>query len=113
MRGSAAGAVRRPPHSPALDGRSFIALTRPRLPLMCYVQVSRTPASQNHPRTPTTGVREAPRHEIAGRRGLGSAAAIYGDLRSSSVGFREVGITVTRHFDGLICRGERAPPALG
>ncbi len=39
------------------------------------VQVSRSPASQNHPCAPTTGVREAPRHEIAGRKGLGFAAA--------------------------------------
>ena len=29
------------------------------------MQVSRTPASQNHPRAPATGVREAPRDEIA------------------------------------------------
>jgi hypothetical protein len=29
------------------------------------VQVFRTPASQNHPPAPTTGVREAPRDEIA------------------------------------------------
>ena len=29
------------------------------------MQVSRTPASQNHPPAPTTGVREAPRDEIA------------------------------------------------
>jgi hypothetical protein len=77
------------------------------------VQVSRTPASQNHPRAPTTGVREAPRHEIAGRKGLGSAAAIYGDLRSASVCFREAGTTDARQFDGLTGRGERAPPALG
>src|ERR1700731_4056116 len=77
------------------------------------VQVSRTPASQNRSRAPTTGVREAPRHEIAGRKGLGFAAAIYGDLRSASVCFREVGITATLHFDGLIWGGERASPALG
>jgi hypothetical protein len=77
------------------------------------VQVSRTPASRNHPRAPTTGVREAPRHEIAGRKGLGFAAAIYGDLRRASVCFREAGTTDTLDFDGLICRGERAPPGLG
>ena len=76
------------------------------------VQVSRTPASQNHPRAPTTGVREAPRHEIAGRKGLGFGAAIYGDLRRASVCFREAGTTDALHFDGLIGRGERAPPAL-
>ena len=29
------------------------------------LQVSRTPTSQNHPPAPTTGVREAPRDEIA------------------------------------------------
>jgi Peptide methionine sulfoxide reductase len=77
------------------------------------VQVSRTPASRNHPRAPTTGVREAPRHEIAGRKGLGFAAAIYGDLRRASVCFRKAGTTDTLDFDGLICRGERAPPGLG
>ena len=77
------------------------------------VQVSRTPASQNHPRAPTTGVREAPRHEIAGRKGLCFAAAIYGDLRSASVCFREAGTTDARQVDGLTGRGERAPPALG
>src|SRR6202022_723367 len=77
------------------------------------VQVSRTPASQNHPRALAAGVREAPRHEIAGRKGLGFAAAIYGDLRSASVGFREAGTTDTLRFDGLIGRGKRAPPALG
>ena len=59
------------------------------------------------------GVREAPRHEIAGRKGLGIAAAIYGDLRRAIVWFREVGTTDALHFDGLISRGERAPPALG
>src|SRR5438132_12312775 len=67
----------------------------------------------NHPRAPTTGVREAPRHEIAGRKGLGFAAAIYGDLRSASVCFREAGTTDARQVDGLTGRGERAPPALG
>jgi hypothetical protein len=77
------------------------------------VQVSQTPASQNHPRAPTTGVREAPRHEIAGRKGLCFAAAIYGDLRSASVCFREAGTTDARQVDGLTGRGERAPPALG
>src|SRR6202040_704687 len=77
------------------------------------VQVSRTPASQKHPRAPTTGVREAPRHEIAGRKGLCFAAAIYGDLRSASVCFREAGTTDARQFDGLTGRGERAPSALG
>src|ERR1700732_2289375 len=78
-----------------------------------HVQVSRTPASQQHPRAPTTGVREAPRHEIAGRKGLCFAAAIYGDLRSASVCFREAGTTDARQFDGLTGRGERAPSALG
>lgn len=78
-----------------------------------FVQVSRTPASQKHPRAPTTGVREAPRHEIAGRKGLCFAAAIYGDLRSASVCFREAGTTDARQFDGLTGRGERAPSALG
>ncbi len=66
-----------------------------------YVQVSRTPASQNHPRAPTTGVREAPGHEIAGRKGLGFGAVIYGDLRRASVCFREVGTTDAPPFDGL------------
>ena len=61
----------------------------------------------------TTGVREAPRHEIAGRKGLCFAAAIYGDLRSASVCFREAGTTDARQVDGLTGRGERAPPALG
>ena len=59
------------------------------------------------------GVREAPRHEIAGRKGLGIAAPIYGDLRRVIVWFRKVGTTDALHFDGLIGRGERAPPALG
>jgi hypothetical protein len=59
------------------------------------VQVSRAPASQNIHAPPTTGVREAPRHEIAGRKGLGFGAAIYGDLRRASVCFREVGTTDT------------------
>jgi len=77
------------------------------------VQVSRTPASQNHPRAPTTGVREAPRHEIAGRKGLGFGAANYGDLMRAGVFFREVGTTDAMQFDGLIGRGERALPALG
>ena len=77
------------------------------------VQVSRAPASRNHPRAPTTGVREAPRYEIAGRKGLGFAAAIYGDLRRTSVCFREAGTTDTLDCDGLICRGERTPPGLG
>src|ERR1700730_5175656 len=77
------------------------------------VQFARTPASQTHPRALAAGVREAPRHEIAGRKGLGFAAAIYGDLRSASVCFREAGTTDTLRFDGLIGRGERAPPALG
>ena len=81
--------------------------------MTAYVQVSRTPASQKHPRAPTTGVREAPRHEIAGRKGLCFAAAIYGDLRSASVCFREAGTTDARQFDGLTGRGERAPSALG
>ncbi len=81
--------------------------------MSALVQVSRTPASQNHPRAPTTGVREAPRHEIAGRKGLCFAAAIYGDLRSASVCFREAGTTDARQVDGLTGRGERAPPALG
>src|SRR6202045_2837530 len=67
--------------------------------MSAIVQVSRTPASQNHPRAPTTGVREAPRHEIAGRKGLCFAAAIYGDLRSASVCFREAGTTDARQVD--------------
>src|SRR3981189_1258528 len=74
------------------------------------VQVSRTPASQKHPRAPTTGVREAPRHEIAGRKGLCFAAAIYGDLRSASVCFRYAGTTDARQFGGLTGRGERERP---
>ena len=44
------------------------------------VQVFWTPASRNHPRAQTTGVREAPRHEIAGRKGLDFVDAIYGDV---------------------------------
>jgi hypothetical protein len=77
------------------------------------VQVSRTPASQNHPRAPATGVREAPRHEIASRKALGFAAAIYGDLRRASVCFREAGTKDALDFGGLIGRGERESPALG
>jgi hypothetical protein len=42
------------------------------------VQVSRTPASKNHPRAPTTGVREAPRHEIAGRHAA-TAVVLFAD----------------------------------
>ena len=82
-------------------------------PMSAFVQVSRTPASQNDPRAPTADVREAPRHEIAGRKELGFRRRIYGDLRSASVAFREVETTGTLHFDGLIGRGKRAPPALG
>ena len=70
---------------------------------------SRTP----HSHAPTTGVRETPRHEIAGRKRLGFADAIYGDLRRASVSFRGVGTTDAQEFDGLIGRGERTPPALG
>jgi hypothetical protein len=95
----------------ALDSSEFHRSHSPST--SAYVQVSRTPASQNHPRAPTTGVREAPRHEIAGRKGLCFAAAIYGDLRSASVCFREAGTTDARQVDGLTGRGERAPPALG
>jgi hypothetical protein len=62
---------------------------------------------------PTTGVREAPWHEIAGRNGLGFAAAIYGDLRSANVCFREVRTTDSLQFDGLTGREERTPPAFG
>src|ERR1700730_7210633 len=47
----------------------------------------------------------------AGRGGF--AAAIYGDLRSASVCFREAGTTDARQVDGLTGRGERAPPAAG
>jgi hypothetical protein len=54
-----------------------------------------------HPRAPTTGVREAPRHEIAGRKGALFRGAIYGNLRSASVCFREVGTTDALQFDGL------------
>jgi hypothetical protein len=90
---------------------------RPRCLRQCadssgVVQVSRTPA-QNQSRAPTTGVREAPRHKIAGRKGLGFGAAIYGDLRRAIVCFREVETTDAMQFDGLIGRGKRAPPALG
>jgi hypothetical protein len=59
-----AGRIPKDPWSSALLGRS------------AFVQVSRTPASRNHPRAPTTGVREAPRDEIAGRKGLGTSARI-------------------------------------
>jgi hypothetical protein len=47
--------------------------------MTAYVQVSRTPECRCHPRALAAGVREAPRHEIAGRKGLCFAAAIYGD----------------------------------
>jgi hypothetical protein len=49
------------------------------------------------------------------RAGRGSvfAAAIYGDLTSASVCFREFGTTKAPRFDGLTGGGERAPPALG
>jgi hypothetical protein len=77
------------------------------------VQVSRTPASRDYRGAPTTGVREAPRHEIAGRKGLGFADAVYGDLRRARVCFREVGTTNALQFDELSGRGERALPALG
>jgi hypothetical protein len=40
---------------------------------------------------PTTGVREGPSNEIAGRKGLGFTDANYGDLRSVSVSFQEFG----------------------
>jgi hypothetical protein len=40
------------------------------------VKVSRPPASQNNLRASAAGVREAPRYEIAGRKGLGFGAAI-------------------------------------
>ena len=102
-------------HMPAITTRKGLGDDHHALHLKTsgYVQVSRTPASQKHPRAPTTGVREAPRHEIAGRKGLCFAAAIYGDLRSASVCFREAGTTDARQFDGLTGRGERAPSALG
>jgi hypothetical protein len=61
---------------------------------------------------PTTGVREGPSNEIAGRKGLGFTDANYGDLRSVSVSFQEFGTMNAQEFDGLIGRGERAPPAL-
>jgi hypothetical protein len=77
------------------------------------VQVSRTPESRAHRRARTTGVREAPRHEIAGREGLSFADAIYGDLRSARVCFREVGTTNALQFEELSCRGERARLGLG
>ncbi len=77
------------------------------------VQVSRTPASRDYRRAPTTGVREAPRHEIAGRKGLGFADAVYGDLRRARVCCREVGTTKALQFDELASRGECARPALG
>src|SRR6266852_3633031 len=78
-----------------------------------HVQVSRTPASRDYRRAPTTGVREAPRHEIAGRKGLGFADAVYGDLRRARVCCREVGTTKALQFDELASRGECARPALG
>src|SRR5260370_25799343 len=77
------------------------------------VQVSRTPALRDYRRAPTPGVREAPRHEIAGRKGLGFADAVYGDLRRARVCFREVGTTNALQFDELSGRGEGALPALG
>src|SRR2546421_11352439 len=48
-----------------------------------YVQVSRTPAWRGHPRAPTAGVREAPRHEIAlsGQRRLQQALWGFGRSR--------------------------------
>jgi hypothetical protein len=74
---------------------------------------ARTPDCRCHRRALAVGVREAPRHEIAGRKELGFRRRIYGDLRSASVAFREVEATGTLHFDGLIGRGKGAPPALG
>ena len=38
---------------------------------------------------------------------------LWGFERRASVCFREAGTTDALHFDGLIGRGERAPPALG
>src|SRR5712692_8350555 len=83
------------------------------LPISGHVQVSRTPASRDYRRAPTTGVREAPRHEIAGRKGLGFADAVYGDLRRARVCCREVGTTKALQFDELASRGECARQALG
>jgi hypothetical protein len=84
-------------------------------PMSTHVQVSRTPASRDYRRARTTGVREAPRHEIAGRKGLGfaDADAIYGDLRGARVCCREVGTPDALQFDELTSRGECARPALG
>src|ERR1700760_4027858 len=47
------------------------------------VQVSRTPAWRGHPRAPTAGVREAPRHEIvlSGQRRLQQALWGFGRSR--------------------------------
>src|SRR5258708_12556081 len=84
--------------------------SRPNARMSGVVQVSRTPASRDYRRAPTTGVREAPRHEIAGRKGLGFADAVYGDLRSARVCFREVGTTNARQFDGLTGRGDLPLP---
>jgi hypothetical protein len=77
------------------------------------VQVSRTPASQNHPPLPRQAYEK--RQGTKSRAGMGSGLAvmIYGDLRRASVCFREVGTTDAPPFDGLIDRGERAPSALG
>ncbi len=90
-------------------GELFIA----RSSITAPVQVSRTPASRDYRGARTTGVREAPRHEIAGRKGLGFADAVYGDLRRARVCFREVGTTNALQFDELSGRGEGALPALG
>jgi hypothetical protein len=52
--------------------------------LMCYVQVSRTPGLRIHPRAPTAGVGEAPRHEIAGS-GPPTVQGLYGDLAAVGI----------------------------
>jgi len=44
-----------------------------------FVQVSRTPGWRGHPRAVAAGVREAPRHEIAGG-GWRRCSGRYGDL---------------------------------
>jgi hypothetical protein len=73
------------------------------------VQVSRTPVSRNHPRSDDRRPRRAK------QRNSGPERARFhrrGDLRSVSVSFQEFGTMNALEFNGLIGRGERAPPAL-
>src|SRR5258707_15830149 len=80
--------------------------------MSALVQVSRTPASRDYRGARTTGVGEAPRPEIAGRKGLGFADAVYGDLRRPRGCFRDVRTTHALRFGEVSGRGERALPAL-